>query len=367
MIPAETVEWLLASDEPAARWIALTRLLGRDLGDPEVVAAHQDVLAHSGTLDLIGRLGDWDRPEPLSGHASAAYAPNLLCLLADFGVGPGDNPHVDAAVAALTHHADDDGRLASPAIISRIGPEPALSALLCDSHAIVEVLVRFGKGEDPAARRALDRMGEDLASTAQGTAWPCVPSRGFRGPGRKGDACPHVTLEALRTIALLEPDRRPVSPEDALAAARTALRFWSHRGASKPYMFGHGIAFKTVKWPPFWYGDLAVLEAIGRFPEVWEPGSRDVKAEDRTAVVELAACLLAYNVGADGRVTPRSCYRGFEAFSFGPKRVPSPYATARVFAALKPFERLAPDIARSDVLALASSKGGSGLARAPRT
>ena len=131
-------------------------------------------------------------------------------------------------------------------------------------------------------------------------------------------------------------------------------------------MFGHGIAFKTVKWPPFWYGDLAVLEAIGRYPELWEPDAREARAEDRAAVIELASCLLAYNVGPDGRVTPHSCYRGFEGFSFGQKKSPSPYATARVFAALKPFERLAPEVARADVRTLASSKGGSGLARAPR-
>lgn len=366
LVPTATVDGLLASGEPAARWIALTRLLDRDSGDPDVVAAHKDVLAHPGTLDLIERLGDWDKPAPLSGHASAAYAPNLLRLLADFGVGPGDHPRVDAAVAALTHHADDEGRLATPSVINRISPEPVLSALLCDSHAIVEVLVRFGKGDDPAVQRALDRMAEDLAPTAQGMAWPCVPSLGFRGPGRKGDACPQVTLEALRIIALLGWDRSPVPPKDVLAAGRTALLFWSQRSTEKPYMFGHGIAFKTIKWPPFWYGDLAVLEAIGRFPELWEPGTGEARAEDRTAVTELAACLIAYNIGSDGWVKPRSCYRGFEDFSFGQKKIPSPYATARILSALKPFEPLTSEIARADVLTLASSKGGSGRARAPR-
>jgi hypothetical protein len=365
LIPDATVEWLLASDEPAARWIALTRLLGRGPDDPEVAAAHRAVLTDPGTLDLIGRLGDWDRPEPLSGHASAAYAPNLLCLLADFGVGPGDHPRVDNAVEALTHHHDDLGRLASPAVINRIGPDPVLSALLCDSHAIVEVLVRFGRGKHPAARAALAQMAVDLTATAQGAAWPCVASNGFRGPGRKADACPQVTVEALRTMALLDVDERPLSPADLRDACRTVLGIWSGRGGSKPYMFGHGIAFKTVKWPPFWYGDLAVLDAVGRFPDLWEPGGPEARAGDRTAVIELAACLIAYNLGADGRVTPRSCYRSFEGFSFGQKKVPSPFATARVLATLKPFESLADDIARSDVLALASSKGGPGISKAP--
>jgi hypothetical protein len=361
-----TVEWLLSSGEPAARWVALTRLLDRAPDDPDVAAAHRAVLNDPGTLDLIGRLRDWDHPGPLSGHDSAAYAPNLLCLLADMGVTTGDNPRVDAVVDSLTHHQDEEGRLASPAIVSRIGPEPVLSALLCDSHAITEVLVRFGRAEHPAVRRALERMGADLAQTAQGTAWPCLPSNGFRGPGRKADACPQVTVEALRTISLVVPDQRPVAPADLLAAARTILHVWTNRGAEQPYMFGHGSRFKTVKWPPFWYGALAVLDAIGRYPELWSPHVKGADPVDRRAVAEIAACLVAHNLGPEGRVTPRSCYRGFEGFSFGQKKSPSPFATARVLATLQPFEDLAADIVGVDVLALPSSKGGAGLARGPR-
>jgi hypothetical protein len=366
LIPAPTVEWLLSSEEPAARWVALTRLADRAPDDPDVVATHRAVLDDPGTLDLIGRLNDWDHPEPLSGHDSAAYAPNLLCLLADMGVTAGDHPRVDSVVETLTHHQDEEGRLASPAIIGRIGPEPVFSALLCDSHALVEVLVRFGRAEHPATRRALERMGADLAQTAQGTAWPCLPSNGFRGPGRKADACPQVTVEALRVISLVAPDQRPVAPDDLLAAARTILRVWTNRGAEQPYMFGHGSRFKTAKWPPFWYGTLAVLDAIGRYPELWNPHMKGVDPADRRAVAELAACLAAYNLGPDGRVTPRSCYRGFETFSFGQKKSPSPFATARVLATLRPFENLGTDIADVDVLTLGSSKGGAGLARGPR-
>jgi hypothetical protein len=366
LIPPATAEWLLESDEPSARWVALTCLRGRTSDDPDVAAAHQAVLADPGTLDLIGRLGEWDHPEPLGGHNSAAYAPNLLCLLADMGVEAGDDPRVDAAVEALTHHIDNEGRLASPAIIKRIGPEPVLSALLCDSHAIVEVLVRFGYAEHPVTRRALEQMGRDLAQNAQGTAWPCIPSNTFRGPGRTADACPQVTLEALRAISLIEPDRRPVAQSDLLAVARTVLRIWRNRGTEKPYMFGHGISFKTVKWPPFWYHVLAVLDTVGRYPELWSPHAVDADPEDRRAVAELGACLIAYNLGEDGRVTPRSCYRGFEGFSFGQKRVSSPFATARILATLIPFESLSDDIAKVNTATLGSSKGGAGIAQSPR-
>lgn len=57
-----TLEWVLASDEPAARWVVLTQLLDRPPDDPEVQAAHRSVLADPGTGELIERLGDWDDP-----------------------------------------------------------------------------------------------------------------------------------------------------------------------------------------------------------------------------------------------------------------------------------------------------------------
>jgi hypothetical protein len=356
--------WLLGSDEPAARWIALTRLQDRPGDDTDVVAAHRAVVADAGTRALIERLPDWEAAGPLSGHDSPAYAPNLLMLLADMGVGPGDDPRVDDAVAALLSHQDEVGRLATPATISRIDPEPGLSALLCDHNAITEVLVRFGMADDKRVRLAIDRIAADLTTTAQGQAWPCLPSQGFRGPGRKGDVCPQVTLQALRMLARLPIDRRPVAPEEALPAARTALGVWSNRGAGQPYMFGHGLAFKTVKWPPYWYRSLAVVDTLGFYPALWR--GPDADPADRRALAELAACVLAYNVDEDGRVTPRSCYRGFEAFSFGQKKRPSPFATARLFAALTPFADLASEVAAVDVSTVASSKGGTGTPVPPR-
>ena len=131
-------------------------------------------------------------------------------------------------------------------------------------------------------------------------------------------------------------------------------------------MFGHGLAFKTVKWPPFWYGALSVLDAAAGYPELWDPESPAVEPESQKAVSEIAACLIAYNLDSNGRVTPRSCFRGFEGFSFGQKKLPSPFATARVLATLRPFEGLAKEIQAVEVVSLASSKGGTGSALGPR-
>ena len=363
LLGSDPVPWLLASGEPSARWLALTALLDRPPGDADVVDAHAAVLADSGTADLIGRLPDWEAGGPLSGHDSPAFAPNLLGLLADMGVAAGDSPAVDAVIEAMLRHQDEAGRFATYAT-SRTSATPAWGALLCDNHAITDVLARYRRAAAPAAVTALSRVEADLAPTTYGIAWPCIPSLGFRGPGRKGDPCPQVTLEALRAMARATADDPGERDAGLLDAARTVLAVWRGRAMAQPYMFGHGAAFKTVKWPPFWYSSLAVLDAIGRYPGLWRgPG---VRAEDRRSVAELAACLVAYNVDPDGRVTPRSCYRGFERFSFGQKLRPSPFATALVAAALRRVDDLAGEIAAVDVLGLGSSKGGSGAPRPPR-
>ncbi len=361
LLGGDPVRWLLDAGEPAARWVTLTAVLGRDASDPAVQAAHRDVIADPATRELVTRLPDWSAGERLSGHSSPAFAPNILNLLADMGIQAGDFRQIERLLDAMLAHQEPSGRFPSYAPV-RGGEQPVWGALLCDSHPVLEVLVRFGRAQDTRVRAGLERMAADITGTAQGHAWPCLPhsASGWRGPGRKDDFCPMVTLQALRTFARLPPGRQPGG---LLDAARVALRAWRARATEKPYMFGHGRQFKTAKWPPTWYDAYAMLDTLGRYPRLW----RDPHADpaDARALAELAACLIAYNVSADGTVTPRSTYRGFEKWSFGQKKHPSPFATALLLAVLHRISDLAPAAAEVDVRALPSSKGGTGLAVPP--
>ena len=106
-----------------------------------------------------------------------------------------------------------------------------------------------------------------------------------------------------------------------------------------------------------------MLDALGRYPALWAGTAAD--RGDRRALTELAACLIRYNTTTQGQVVPRSAYRGFEAYSFGQKKRPSPYATARLLAILHRLDDLAPEALAVDVTALTSSKGGTGHALPP--
>jgi hypothetical protein len=353
LLGADPLPWLSSSDEPAARWVTLTHLADLPAAHPEVAAAHRAVLADVGTADLVGRLGTWGDDTGASGHHSPGYRPNLLQLLADLGVRAGDIPAVDAFVDALLEHQDAAGRFEAFGKL-RGRAEPAWTSLPCDSHLITEVLIRFGRADQPAVVRSVERIAADLAHTAQGPGWLCLPERvtGFRGPGRRHDLCPMVTLEALRLFARLPPG---CHPSGLRAAARSAVRAWRERAGERPYLFGHGSRYKTVKWPTFWYGAFWALDTLGRFPELWKGATAE--PDDRQALAEMLACLVAYNCDPSARVTPRSCYQGFEGFSFGQKKRPSPFATARLAAVVKRLDDLADDAARIDVPALGGGPG----------
>jgi len=362
LLEADPAPWLLASDEPAARWVTLTRVLGRADDDPEVVAAHAAVLADPLTADLLGRLGDWEAGDALGGHNSPRFLPNLLVLLHEMGVRRSDDARLEAVLQAMLRRQADDGRFLS--FTSWRGMDaPVWAALPCDAHAIADALVRYGAAEDPRVQAALARIAAGLTDTAEGPGWLCTPDPAipFRGPGRKADVCPQVTAEALRAFAYVPAAARPAR---LLGAARTLLGVWRERGERRPYMFGHGAQFKVGKWPATWYCALTVLEALGAYPELWTGAAAPA---DRRAVAELCACLIAYAVSPDGRVTPRSCYKGFEQHSIGQKKRPSPFATAKLLAALAPFADLSPEIRAVDPRTLGSAKGGTGTPAPPKT
>jgi hypothetical protein len=205
------------------------------------------------------------------------------------------------------------------------------ASLPCDHFTILEVLLLFGRGDAPQVEAGLARVRETFGETTQGPGWLCLPDpvAKWRGPGRKNDVCLQVTVEALRLFALVPAASRPRRITDA---ARTVLRGWRRRDAEKPYFFGHGRRFVEGKWPPTWYDASAVLEALTSYPAVWK--SKDAATVDRKSAAEIARAL-ASNFGPDGMVTPRSCYKGFESYSFGQKKISSPWATARLCAILR--------------------------------
>jgi len=323
LLPADPRPALLEADDPSARFVTLTGVLGVTELDPEARAARAAVIAAPGIHALVDRLPLWEPGLKFGGHNSPAFPPNLLRLLYLLGVRAGDFPRVERILDRMLRHQADDGRFLTPG--GTTGGEATWASLPCDHFAILEVLLLFGRGSASQVEAGLARVRETFAGTAQGPGWLCVPDpvAAWRGPGRKNDVCLQATIEALRLFSLVPASSRPRQIVDA---ARTVLGAWRRRGAEKPYMFGHGRRFADGKWPPTWYEASTVLETLAAFPSAWK--LKGASSEDRGSFAEITRAL-ASTFGPDAMVTPRSCYKGFEAFSFGQKKIPSPWATAR--------------------------------------
>ena len=335
LLPGDPRPGLLASDEPFARFVAMTALLGMSEDDAEVRGARQAIVADPGVRALVDRLPDWESGFTFSGHNSPGFPPNILRLLHGMGVRAGDFPAIERMLDAMSSHQADDGRYLTPGGTTGKTPS-AWASLPCDHFAILEVLLLFGRKDASGIDQAVAHVRETFAETTQGRAWHCIPDpvAKWRGPGRKNDACLQVTVEALRLFALVPATERPRA---VAGAGRTVLRTWRNRTKEKPYMFGHGRRFVSGKWPPTWYDASTVLEALAPYPSVWK--GRTASDEDKKSTTEMVRAL-ATTVGVDGMVTPRSCYKGFETYSFGQKRQPSPWATARICGLLRGYSSL---------------------------
>lgn len=343
LLSEATVEWILACDEPAARFVARTRILHEPESSPLVEADRQASIATRIVHGLVETLPAWGS-EAFERRDSVRHLPNALLLLHDLGVRSGDFPRVDAALESVLEHHDRHGRFLGAQAAASQGP--AQAATLCDSHAVIEVALRFGLRDDPRVERALEQMLLDMRRSDLGRAWCCEARRGrLRLFGsRECDLCPHATVLALRALALLPSRELPPLAEDA---ARTLLAAWREREAARPSGFGHGYQFAAVRWPHLWYDALSVVEAVAPYPRVWS--EHDGDHLDRQALTQIAALFVDANTDEHGRVVPQRVAPGFRDLSFGRKSEPSPLATAVVRAAFMPLATLARDIAAAVV------------------
>lgn len=338
------VAWILDSDEPAARFVARTRILHEPQGSPEASAARRASIATRLVRELVATVPGWGT-EAFDRLDSVRYLPNALVVLHDLGVRAGDFPGVDAAVESLLAHCDRHGRFVSARAAD--GAHATDARNLCESHAATEIALRFGLCDDPRVEHALEQMLVDMRRSDLGRAWCCDTQRGRPRlfSSRECEMCPHAAVLALRALGMLPASERPALGEEAV---RSLLAAWRRRAEMRPSGFGHGYQFVTVRWPHLWYDALGVLEAVIPFSNVWSAHADDPTS--RQAIVELAAAFIDANTDSSGRVMPMRVAPGFRDLSMGRKGEPSPLASALVRAAIDPLAELADEIAYAQVV-----------------
>lgn len=104
LVPCDPRPALLASDEPSARFVAMTVVLGMPEDDAEVRRVRGEVVADPGVRALVDRLPGWESGFSFSGHNSPGFPPNLLRLLHGLGVRAGDFPAIERMLDQMQRH-----------------------------------------------------------------------------------------------------------------------------------------------------------------------------------------------------------------------------------------------------------------------
>ena len=258
----DTVAWLLGSAEPWTRYRFLIDVAGLGDDETDVAGAHRDMLSHPAVTDLI----DTEWPGyPLKRHNDAAHPIYAIATIADFGL-TRDDPGIDRLAGKVLAHFDGVGfetLLWLPRFLTKEKADSeAWAWMLCDTPTLLYSLIAFGYGDDPKVQAAIAA----LEGRVEDNGWRCgaaasIPK--FSGPGRKDDTCPMATTYALKVIAQL-PDRR--DSDVAAAGVEALLQHWEHQKDYKLKMFGIGTDFRKLKYPFVWYDILHVADVLSRFP-----------------------------------------------------------------------------------------------------
>jgi hypothetical protein len=320
----DTIQWLLAADQPWTRYRTLADLLERPEGDADVQAARREMLAHPQVQALIAETQTWGE-RALKRHNDASHPIHAFSTLADLGL-RADDPESSAGIGAVLAHQSPEGAFQSVLNIhERYGGtgEDTWTWLPCDAPTLLYALLAMGMGHDPDVQRAV----EHLVSLIDDNGWRCAggPEVGkFRGPGRKADPCPIANVYALKALAQVPGF---VDSPAAHTGAEMLLGHWERQAERKMYLFGIGTDFCKLKYPFVWYDILHVTDVLSRLPFVHaDPRFRDM-VETITAQAD-----------AHGRYTATSMYRAWKGWSFADKKNPSPWLTFLILRLVKRWQ-----------------------------
>ena len=162
----EVVEWLLQKDQPAIRYHALTRLLGRPEDDPDVREAKESISKRGWTAEILAQQdpgGWWAREDKF--YSPKYLSSNwMLLVLADLGMTREDPRIKKAADEWIRRFAKADGGF---------GMDGSKSSHLCVVGNTARALVQFGYTDHPAVAKAFDWMERNRSHLG---GWSCFGS-----------------------------------------------------------------------------------------------------------------------------------------------------------------------------------------------
>ncbi|HEX6329733.1 MAG TPA: nitrogen fixation protein NifH [Actinomycetota bacterium] len=325
-LKGDPLPWLLESDTPAVRHLAL-----RDLADePEDAPSVRRARATAMRAEPIARIleaqaaeGWWDRP-------GAGYGPKYrgtvwsLMFLEQMGADGRDRRIARSCEYVLVHTQTSNGGLGISGSTSERPPPPS-AVYHCLNGNLLRSLISFGWLDDPRVRPAVDWEARSIT----GEGFDGYYRSGTSGPGfacaiNDGHPCGWGAVKGLRALAAIPPRRRAPHVRRAVAAGVEFLL--SRDPAVADYPTGTTVSSSWFKlgFPSGYVADvlqnLEVLTELGR--------GRDPRLAN-------AIELILSKQDDRGRWRNEYGYRGKMWVDVDPPRAPSKWVTLRACRVLK--------------------------------
>ncbi len=162
----KVLDWLLEANQPAVRYHALTKLLGRSEDDPDVRAAREAIPGRGWAAGMFEKQdpgGWWVREDRL--YRPKYLSTNwMLLVLADLGMTRKDPRIRKAADLWIERFAAADGGF---------GIDSRKASHLCTAGNTARALVQFGYADHPAVRGSFEWF---VKSASHLGGWSCFGS-----------------------------------------------------------------------------------------------------------------------------------------------------------------------------------------------
>ena len=216
---ADPLPWLLGTEDPAVRYLALRDLCSEGEDSPQVRRARKAAMRADPIAAILAAQnpdGFWEKPG--AGYARK-YTGTVwsVMFLGQLGA-DGSDPRVRAACGYVLGHAQTSsgGFGASGSLSER--PPPPSAALHCLNGNLLRSLIALGWLDDERVQRAVAWEASAITGVgheryyASGTSGP-----GFRCAANGREPCGWGATKAMHALALIPPPRRTRAVREAVA------------------------------------------------------------------------------------------------------------------------------------------------------
>jgi len=255
------LEWLLEKDSqnPGVRYFALTELLERPVGDPEVIETQQAVMNTGPVPEILDAQdpdGWWVKP-------GAGYSPKYrgtvwqILFLAELGADPADERIRKGCQYLLSHSIASNGAFAASQ-----RPVPSY-AIHCLNGNLLYALVRLGFASDPRVQAALDWQTRAITGEGEIQYFKTTTSGpGFTCAINEGQPCGWGANKALRALLAMPPQHCSPAIDRAIAASAKFLLSRDPAVADYPYTRRVSSTWFKFGFPLSYWSDVLETAAV---------------------------------------------------------------------------------------------------------